>query len=422
MKVQVEEITPVKKSLKVEIPQEVVSNEVNLAYSDLKKRAKIPGFRPGKAPLALLERKFGPSVQEDVIRKLVPDYYQKAIKEAGISPVEYPSIDKIEFKKDAPLLFTATVEVKPKIELLNYAGLVASRKEMKVTDEDINKTLERLQDEQGRLEASPDDHTVASSDYVIIDFAGSVDGKPIDQGKAEGYTLQVGSNTFLPEFESSLIGKKKGDQFEIDVLFPADYPNKEITGKTVHFQISIKEVKTKILPPLDDELAKDVGLPSLTELREKIRGSLMEQRTLQQEHDQKNILIKKLVEMHQFEIPPSMIEHEVHVMADRVQQQLSQKMDHEALHKEFEPAAKERVKASLILAAVADAEKIEVTDEELDQEINLMAERAKVSPQEAKRALYQQGSMDGLRSKIREEKALNRIHALAKFEDQEQTS
>jgi len=423
MKVQVEEITPVKKSLRIEIPQEVVTNEFELAYSDLKKKAKLPGFRPGKAPLSLLEKKFGPSVEEDIVRKLVPEYYQKAIKEAGLSPVEFPSIEKIELKKGAPLLFTATVEIRPTIQLSNYSGIPVPRKEIKVTDEEVEQTLKRLQEDQGRLEAGSEDQAIKTSDYAIIDFEGSIDGKPVNQGKAEGYTLQIGSNTFPSEFESSLIGKKKGDQVEVDVPYPADYANKEIAGKSVRFKIAVKEVKNKVLPPLDDELAKDIGLGSLAELKEKIKNTLLEQRTAQQEHDQKNVIMKKLVEMHTFEVPESMVDRELHSMIDRLQERVQQKLDHASLHKEYESTAKERVKGTFVLNAIADAEKIEVTEQEIEEEINGLAQRAKVSPQEAKRAIYQQqGSLEGLRARIREEKALNRVYSLARFEDsKEQT-
>lgn len=421
MKVQVEEITPVKKSLKIEIPQEVVTNEFELAYSDLKKKAKLPGFRPGKAPLSLLEKKFGPSVEEDIVRKLVPEYYQKAIKEAGLSPVEFPAIEKIELKKGAPLLFTATVEIRPTIQLSNYSGIPVPRKEIKVTDEEVEQTLKRLQEDQGRLEASPEDRTIQSNDYAIIDFEGSINGKPVDQGKADGYTLQIGSNTFPSEFESSLLNKKKGEQLEVDVPYPADYPNKEIAGKNVHFKINVKEIKTKVLPPLDDELAKDIGLSSLEELKNKIKNTLLEQRTAQQEHDQKNLIMKKLVEMHPFEVPESMVDRELHAMIDRLQERVQQQLDHESLHKEYESTAKERVKGTFLLNGIADAEKIEVTEQEIDEEINRLAQRAKVSPQEAKRAIHQQqGSLEGLKTRIREEKALNRVYSLAQFEDKGQ--
>ncbi|MBI3803673.1 MAG: trigger factor [Nitrospirae bacterium] len=418
MKVQVEEISPVKKSLKIEIPQDVVTNEFTLAYSDLKKRAKVPGFRPGKVPLPLLEKKFGPSVEEDIVRKLIPDYYQRALKETGLSPVEFPSIEKIEIKKGAPLLFTATVEVRPTFQLSNYAGITVARKEITATDEEVDQTLKKIQDEQGRLESYPDDHPVDSSDYVIIDFVGSIEGKPVDQGQAEGYTLQIGSKIFPPEFEAALLGKKKGEQIEVDVPYPADYHNKEIASKAVHFKVNVKEVKTKVLPPLDDELAKDIGLTSMTELREKIKNTLLEQRKAQQEHDQKNTLMKKLVEMHPFDVPDSMVERELHAMIDRFQERIPQGLDHEALHKEYEPLAKERVKGNFILNAIADTEKIEVTEQEIDEEINQLAQRAKVSAQDAKRAIHQQeGSVEGLKTRIRDEKALNRVLALAQFDD-----
>lgn len=416
MKIQVEEITPVKKSLTVEIPQEVVSKEFALAYADLKKRAAIPGFRPGKAPFALLERKYGPSVQEDVVRKLIPDYYQRAVKETGISPVEFPSFEKIEVKKDSPLSFTAIVEVQPTFQLSEYRGIVLPKKEIRVTEEEVEKTLERLREEQGRLEACPEEHPVADSDYVIIDFEGSLSGAPISQGKAEGYTLQVGSKTFFPEFEAALLGKKKGDHVEAEVPFPVDYHNKEIAGKSVQFKIEIKEVKVKILPNLDDELAKDLNLSTLAELREKIRGNLLEQRKSQEEHDHKNLLVKKLVELHPFEVPHSMVERELHTILDRLEERLTEKVDHEALHKEYEPIARDRVKGTILLNAIADAEKIEVTDEEVEEEIARIGERAKISPAEARRAiLKQQESLDGLKLKLREEKALKHVFSLAEF-------
>jgi trigger factor len=365
-------------------------------------------------------------VEEDVVRKLVPDYYQKALKETGISPVEFPSFEKIEVKKNAPLLFTATVEVKPTFQLSDYRGVVLPKKEIQVTEEEVDKTVERLREEQGRLESRPDDHPVADSDYVIIDFEGSLKGNPISQGKAEGYTLQVGSKTFFPEFEAALLGKKKGEQAEAQVPFPADYHNKEIAGKDVQFKINIKEVKVKVLPNLDDELAKDLNLSSLTELREKIKTNLLEQRKAQQEHEQKNLLVKKLVEAHSFEVPHSMVERELHSILDRLQERLTEKVDHEALHqgelhKEYEPIARDRVKGTIILNAIADAEKIEITDPEVEEEITRIAERAKVTPAEAKRALLrQEESLEGLKLKMKEEKALNQVFSLAEFKVEDQ--
>lgn len=423
MKVEVKEITSVKKSLKIEVPQEVVSGEFALAYSKLKKEVKIPGFRPGKVPLALIEKKFGAAVEEDVVRKLVPDYYQKAIKETGISPVEFPSFDKIEAKQNAPLHFTATVEVRPVVRLSDYTGLVLPRKKINVADEDVEKTLEKIQDEQGHLETCSDDHAVVSKDYVTIDFAGSVDGKPMARGSAQGYTLQVGSNTFLPEFEDALISKRKGEKFEAAVPFPDDYQEKEIAGKTVSFKIDVKEIKKKILPKIDDDLAKDVGLPSLVTLKEKIHQTLVDQQTSQQEHDQKRVLIKKLVELHPIDVPPSMVEREVHNSLESIQKSGPQKVDVSAFHKEYEPVARERIQGQFILGAIAEKENISVTNQDVDDEIKSMATASRISPEKAREMISQKdGSLEGLKSRIRQDKALNRVYSLAQFEEEGEKS
>jgi trigger factor len=419
MKVEVEEITSVKKALKIEIPKEVVSSEFTQAYSKLKKTVKIPGFRPGKVPLAIIEKKFGSAVEEDVVRKLVPDYYQKAIRELALSPVEFPSFDKIEAKKDAPLLFTATVEVRPTVLLSDYSGLILKKNKINVSDEDVEKTLERIQDEQGHQETCPDDHAVVSKDYVTIDFAGSVDGKPMARGSAEGYTLQIGSKTFLPEFEDALLSKKKGAKFEADVPFPDDYQEKEIAGKTVSFKIDLKEIKKKVLPPIDDDLAKDVGLPSLDALKEKVHQSLLDQQRSQQEHDQNSLLIKKLVELHPIDVPPSMVEREVDNSLGSLQKAGPQKVDISAFHKEYEPVARERIQGQFILDAIAEKENISVTNEDIDAEIKSMAMSSGITPEKAREMISKQdGSMEGLKSRIRQDKALKQVYSLAQLKEE----
>ncbi|MFQ5580338.1 MAG: trigger factor [Nitrospiria bacterium] len=423
MKVEVEEITSVKKALKIEIPQKVVSSEFAQAYSKLKQTVKIPGFRPGKVPLAIVEKKFGTAVEEDVVRKLVPEYFRKAITELELDPASYPSFDKIEAKKNAPLHFTATIEVRPVVTLSDYKGLVLPRKKIKVTDEDVEKTLEKIREDQGHQEACPDDHAIVSKDYVTIDFEGSVDGKPMARGSAQDYILHVGSNTFLPEFEDSLLSKKKGDHFEAAVPFPEDYQEKEIAGKTVSFKIDVKEIKRKILPEVDDDLAKDVGLPSLDTLREKIHQSLLDQQTSQQEHDQNRVLIKKLVELHPIEVPPSMVEREIQNSLESLQKSGPQGVDTSAFHKEYEPIARERIQGQFILNAIAEKEKIPVTEQEIDDEIKSMAAASRVSPEKAREMITQQdGTLSGLKARIRQDKALKQVYSLAKFKDEGEKS
>lgn len=423
MKVQIEEITSVKKSLTIEIPQEVITHEFDHLYSELNKKVTVPGFRPGRTPLAVLEKKYGASVEEEVIRNLVPDYYQKAVAEVGIFPVAYPAFEKIGVKKDAPLLFTATVEVKPNIPPLNYTGLSAPRREITVTDAEVEESLRRIQEQEGRLASYPDDHSVLESDFVIIDYEGLVNGKKIKKTDPSVHTVQVGSKTSLPEIDAILLGAKKGDQVEVDLPLPSEHPDKEIAGKTVHLKVALKEIKKKIIPNLDDELAKDIGLASLEALREKVKQSLLAIKTGQQEHEQKNILMKQLIALHPFDVPPSMVEVELHAMIERLKETLPKEPDMEALHKQYGPLAEERTKGIFILESIAKEEKLEMTDQELENEINRIAEKAKVSPAEAKQAIFRHdGSLEQFKSRIELGKAFNRVYDLAKFEDQGESS
>ncbi len=260
MKVHVDEITPVKKTLKVIIPQEVVSEAYSSAYADLNKKVKVRGFRTGKVPAALLEKRFGPSVTDDIIRKLIPDYYQKAIEKTGILPVELPSFDHVDAKKDAPLSFTATVEVRPLITLSDYKNMLLSRNKIEVSEVDVEKALKIEQEQQGHLETCADDHAFASADYVIINFEGTINGDVVEDGKSQGYTLEIGSNTFPEPFESSLIGKKKGEAVDVEVRYPEDFQNKTVAGKTLQFHIDIVEIKQKKLPSM-------TNLPKMSDMQ-----------------------------------------------------------------------------------------------------------------------------------------------------------
>jgi trigger factor len=239
------------------------------------------------------------------------------------------------------------------------------------------------------------------------------------RGSAEGYTLQIGSKTFLPEFEDALLSKKKGAKFEADVPFPDDYQEKEIAGKTVSFKIDLKEIKKKVLPPIDDDLAKDVGLPSLDALKEKVHQSLLDQQRSQQEHDQNSLLIKKLVELHPIDVPPSMVEREVDNSLGSLQKAGPQKVDISAFHKEYEPVARERIQGQFILDAIAEKENISVTNEDIDAEIKSMAMSSGITPEKAREMISKQdGSMEGLKSRIRQDKALKQVYSLAQLKEE----
>ncbi|MFQ5543182.1 MAG: trigger factor [Nitrospiria bacterium] len=421
MKVQVEVVSPIKKSLRVEIPKELVSREISLAYSDLNKKVKMPGFRPGKVPFALLEKKYGASVMDDVIRKLIPDYYQKALKEIEITPVAFPSFDAISAKKGEPLSFTAIIECRPEISIQDYHGIVVPKKKLDVTDNDIEKALTAFQEEQSYQEVEENGKAVASSHFVSIDFEGFLNGKPLQDGKQEGFALQVGSNTFPPLFESALIGKKKGDTFEVDVPYPETFENKEIAGKTVHFSVALQEIKKKVLPALDDELAKDAGHETLLKFKEHLRGNILLEKEVRQKQEQKKMLVDQLIAMHSFEVPPSLVKHELEGMLKMFQNQNMPDKEREALSEKFKPMAHRRVQETLILSTIAENEKILVTDQEIEGEIKDYSEKRGKPFRETKRAFQEnEGALEGLRSQLRESRALDRVFSQAKFEETEE--
>lgn len=420
MKVQVKEITSVKKSLTVEIPAEVVSKAFSKAYADLGRQVKVPGFRPGKVPVSLLEKRYGPSVTEDIMRELVPDYYQKAVEKTGISPVEFPSFDKIEPKRGKPLSFTATVEVKPEIKISGYKGLVLPLMEAGVSDADVDQALAAKQEEHAQLEACPDDYKISSEDFAIINFEGSLAGKPVQDGKQEGYTIHVGSNTFPPPFEDELLGKKQGDVFDLSVLYPEDFQNKAIAGKSVDFHVEVQEIKKKVLPALDDEFAKDLEYETLDAFKTKTRELLEQEARAKQERDQKKALLDKLIDLNPFDIPSALVAHELNNILGSFPDQKAMSEDSEkkdAFMRELEPLARHRAAESLILNQVGEQEDVSVSDESVENELEEIAKKRGMALKEVKKMFYQkQGAMEGLKSQMKESQVLDLIYAQAKFE------
>jgi len=425
MKVAVEEISAVKKSLKIEVPEEIVTKELSDAYTDLNHRVRIPGFRPGKAPRAMLEQRYASTVEEDVIRKLIPDYYQKALQETGLRPVEMPTIEKIEMKKNAPLSFTAMVEITPPIPLGTITGLKAERPKMEVTNLEVDKALESLQDQHAQLTACPDDHRVAEKDFVLLDFVGTMDGKLLESGSSQNQPVQIGSNTMIPGFEEQLINHLRGDRVKVNTSFPKDYPKAELAGRPVEFDVMIREVKQKSLPALDDEFAKDVGpFKSLEELKEKLREDLTARVKREQDHAVKTALHKQLTAAHDFEVPASLVDQELREALARLEQRLPKgvtlsqaKIDPAAVRKEIEPSAREKVKGRLILAAIADQEKLTVSQADLEAALIGTAQELKLTPEDVKRLiLSQDGSLEMFKNRLLEDKAMEWVISKAVIE------
>jgi len=436
MKVEVTELGPIKRSLKIEVPQDEVNKQFAEVYAELNRQVRIPGFRPGKAPQSLLEQRYGKDVGEDVARRLVPTYYEKAIRQAGIVPivVEVPPIERVKIKKDSPFSFTATVEIKPKIDLRDYKApnpISLKIDTRKVTDEQIEKTLEVLRERQAQLDAAPAGTALAEGSYAVLDVEGFVDLAPLEGAKKEGHLHKIGAKLSVMgiEVDEQLIGKTEGQLVEISQPYPANHPDQKLAGKTVVFRIKVAAVKQKKLPPLDDEFAKDCGpYQSLGELKEKLREEMEKALKKDIEETYKDTILKRLVETHHFDIPETLVERELAAMIrQRMDQEMRMKgrpqaanledpvVRQEAFKKwqeEFRPEAQRRVKVGMVLEAIADKEGLTVEQEDIDAEIQRMATELRLSADDIKKIVQAGGeeSLDELRGRIMADKSLDFVY------------
>ena len=428
MKMEVTELGPMKRALKIEVPADEVTQRLARAYVELNRQVNIPGFRPGKAPLALLEKRYAKTVEEDVIRSLVPDFYDKAVRQAGIVPVlvEIPPLDRVKIKKDEPFTFTATVEIKPKIELRDYKApnpISLKPDKRTVTDEQLDRGLEVLREQQARLEATPAGHTIVDGDYIVLDVQGTLDDAPLEGTKKEGQLHKVGSHASVLglEIDSHVGGKKEGDALTISQPYPASHPDPRVAAKTVVFTLTIKSVKEKKLPVLDDEFAKDCGpYTSLQEIKDKLRDGMEQALKREIEDTYKDTIIKRLVETHHFDLPETLVERELEAI---IRQHAQQKRkggaqespgteDLTSLRREHRDEAARRVKLGLVLEAIAEKEGLTVTQDDFNAEIMRLASELKMPAADLVKMVKAGGqeSIDELRTRILADKALDFVY------------
>jgi trigger factor len=422
MKSVVEDISSVKKKISIEVAPEFVSKEMDKSLADAAKKAKIPGFRPGKAPKAVVEKHYGEEVRSEVMQRLISESYLHALEEHKLNPVEMPAIDNISsLTKGSPLSFTATVEVRPKIELGAYDGIEVKEQEITVSDEEVNQTVDRLREMYANLEVV-EGRPLEKSDTAVIDFEGFKDGKSIEGAKASDYMLGLGSNTLIPGFEDQLVGMNKGDTREIKVTFPDDYNNKDLAGKDATFTVTLKEIKKKVLPELNDDFAKDIGQDkSVAELKEGIKKDIDIRKRNEQTSAQREAVLSKLVDAHTFDVPPGMVDRELMSMARSYATRMARRgMDMKSIdiakfREENRAMAEKRVKGVLILDEIAVKEKLDVTDQEITSALTVMARSSNQSV-DAVRKYYesQEGGLDNLRASLIQEKALTLLLSRAK--------
>jgi trigger factor len=407
--------------LTVEVEASEVDTALDQAFKKVVKQVNVPGFRKGKMPRKMFEQRFGvESLYQDALDILLPKAYGDAVDETGIEPVDRPEVDIEKMEQGSNLVFTAKVTVKPEVKLGDYKGLEVEKTETEVTDEDVQNELTRLQEQQAELVVK-EDGAVENGDTVNIDFEGFVDGEAFEGGKAENYSLEIGSGSFIPGFEEQLVGEKAGAEKDVNVTFPEEYHAEELAGKPAVFKVKIHDIKAKQLPELNDEFAKEAegDAETLEDLKKQLRTKLEESKKQEAENTVRETVIEKASENAEIEIPEAMVNTEL----DRMIQEFGQRLQmqgmnldlyyqfsgtsEEALREQMKEDAGKRVRTNLVLEAIVEAENIEVSEEEIDAELAKMAEMYQMEVDQIKQMLAMQGGNDAVSADLKVRKAID---------------
>lgn len=427
MSLQVEKLEKNMAKLTVEVPAEQFEAAVKKAYLKNKNRFNIPGFRRGKAPQTMIEKMYGVGVfYEDAADEAINETYADAMKESGLDIVSRPEVSIEQIEKGKPFIYTALVAVKPEVTLGQYKGVEVQKADAAVTEDDVNAELKRVQEQNARV-IDVEDRPVADKDQVVIDFDGYVDGKPFDGGKAENYPLTIGSHAFIDTFEEQLIGKSIGEETEVNVTFPQEYHAKELAGKPAVFKVTVKEIKTRELPELNDEFADEVSdFETLEEYKKDIQAKLAERKEKAAATENENRVVEKVVEGASMEIPDRMVDGQVDNMIREMAQNMQSRgldfdtylkytgMTMDQMREQARPQAVKRIQTRLVLEAVAKAEDIQISDERLDEEIGKMAANYNMEADKLKSYMSQQDK-DQMKEDLAVQAAVDLLVAEAKL-------
>ena len=386
---QLEEKNMVK--LVIETTAEELEAGLNTAYNKDKKKISVPGFRKGKAPRKMIEKIYGAEVfYDDAANAIIPDAYAKAADESELDIVSQPQISVVQLEAGKPFIFSAEVAVKPEVELGEYKGVEVAKVDTEVTDADLEEELKKVQDQNSRT-VTVEDRAVKDGDQTVIDFEGFVDGETFEGGKGENYPLTIGSHSFIDNFEEQIIGMNVGDEKEINVTFPEEYHAENLKGKPAMFKVKVNEIKEKQLPELDDDFAQDVSdFDTIAEYKDDLKKTIAERKANEAKNQKETEAIDKIVEASKMDIPEAMVKTQVNRMAEDFAQRLQQQglsieqyfqytgLTADKILDEMKPEAIKRIKNSLVLEAVVKAENIEATEEEVNAELQKMADMYKM--------------------------------------------
>ena len=412
MKVNVESPSNTERRVEVFIPKEEVIGKLEEVFKELEREAKIKGFRPGKAPRRVIEATYGSYIFEEVSSRLVSQSFEKALEEVSVIPISRPRIIKDKIERDKEFHYTAVFEVIPEFEVKEYIGIELKKQKREVKEEDVERVLNQLRERGAQAKPIGEDREVRTGDYLIIDYVGTLDGKPVKDLKAKDAQVIVGDKRLMAEFEDNLIGMKKGEEKEFEFTYPEDFQMKGVAGKTIKFTATVKEILEKILPELDDDFSKDLGEENLEGLKKKIREDLEKRVNKEFEDKLKGELIKVLLERNPFDVPPSLIENETL----RLKREFALNLERHGLKLpvlndeaggNFRNRAEQNVKASIILGAIARKEGVQVDEDEVDNKLIEISKSAAVAFQKV-REIYEKNNMiDSLKASLVEDKVLN---------------
>lgn len=404
--------------LTIEVDAEKVNEGLDVAFKKVVKEVSVPGFRKGKMPRGLFEKRFGvESLYQDAVDYLLPTAYANAVEETGIEPVANPEIDIEQIEKGKSMIIKATVTVKPEVKLGEYKGLEVEKQDVDVTDEEVEQELTTLQQRHAEL-VIKEEAPAELGDTVVMDFEGFVDGEAFEGGKGENYSLELGSGQFIPGFEDQLVGMAQGEEKDINVTFPEEYHAADLAGKPAVFKVKVHEIKGKELPELDDEFAKDVDeeAETLDELKAKIRTRLEDTKKHEAEHKVRDTVVEKAADNAEIDIPDAMVETEIDRMMQEYEQQLQMQglnldlyfqftgQNKESLREQMKDNAAKRVRINLTLEAISNEENFEVSEEEMEKELEKMAGMYNMTVDNIKAAL---GNLEVLKGDLKIQKAVD---------------
>lgn len=426
MSYTLENVEKNKVKLTIEVASELFEDGMKKSYQKNVKYINVPGFRKGKAPRKMIEKMYGPAVfYEDAVNFIIPDAYDEAVKEADIHPVSQPEIDIVTIgEADKPFVFTAEVFTKPEVKLGTYKGVEIEKVENKVTDADVDAEVASMREKNSRM-VTVEDRAAENGDITTIDFEGFCDGVAFEGGKGTDYELTLGSGTFIPGFEEQIVGKKIGEEFDVNVKFPEEYHSEELKGKDAVFKVTLKGIKVKELPTLDDEFAKDVSeFDTLDALKEDIKAKLTKEAENKTKAEIENRALEAAVEGAEIDLPECMVDNQVEKMLEDYAYRLKSQgidmkmylqytqMTEDQLKEQMKPSAKQQVLGSLVLEKIAELEKLEATDEDIEKEFGKIAETYKMEKDKIRELMG--ANIDAMKQDIVTNKALDVLAENAK--------